>query len=416
MGRTVSLTDVIVHNLRVYDDDNVVDDLIRLSVHSYALQMWKTILERNNVEHCRYLSRYDGSMSEDLILWLCSLDYSNGTVTLLHVVGQQFLNSHVDKFLLLGNVTAITDDHMINGSLRLVYQSLLSKDMLQYLKLTEKSRSNHSLYNDHIMSVCNMLLLTDIPIEDIMYIHYYMSVHSIDVPFAFTRDRMIEYADYMQDRGAVLTNIVNSQYYKEILEHLISNRKLTMNEMVDDRSLLDTRMYSPDCYEYIRSQYTGPNDIDSMDCRFVNGVHLSVYLQCFQFDVHLSVANLMLIEEYIKYNYIVYNDRYYLCWNNMSIDAKYIETLLECMTPDDEQSYVLEILTSNVHTPIARQLRELSKMLPNLNINITYDYYNTPSHILYDFVSYGYYDERLQYDIIRNNHTLLRRMLQHTPR
>lgn len=314
-------------------------------------------------------------------------------------------------FLLLGNVTAISDDHMINGSTRIVYQTLLNKDMLQYLKLTEKSRTNHVLYNNHIMSVCNMLLVTDIPLDDIMYVHYYMSTHHIDVPFAFTKESMIEYADYVHSRNGPFTNIVNNQYYRETLEHLINNRGLTMTDIVDNRCLLDTRLYSIDCYEYIKSLYTGTNDIDSMDCRFINGVHLSVYLQAFQFDKHLSVSNLALIEEYIRYNYIVYDDKNYLCWTNMCIDSKYIEFLLECMSVDDDESYVMDILSSNIHTPIARQLKELSEMLPNLTVNLTYDYYMTPSHILYDLVSHGYYDNQLKYDIIRDNHTLLRSLL-----
>lgn len=415
MGRSISLTTIITHNIKVYDDDTIVDDLIRLSVHSYALDVWKIILERDNTEHCKYLSKYDGTVGEDLLLWLCSLDYSNGTVTLQHVVGQQFINTNIDKFLLLGNTTAISDDHMINGNLRLIYQSLLSKDMLQYLRLTEKYRTNHNLYNTHIMSVCNMLLLTDIPLEDIMYVHYYMSIHNIDVPFAFTEESMIQYADYMVDRSAPLTNIVNNQYYREVLEHLVSNRGLTIDQMIDSMNLLDSRLYSTDCYEYISSQYTGTNSIESMDCKFINGVHISVYLQSFQFERYLSISNLVLIEEYIRYNYIVYNNKYYLCWKNMSIDSKYIDTLLECMSAEDQseddEEYVMEILSSNVHSPIARQLKELSGMLPNLTLNITYDYYNTPSHILYDFVSHGYYDSQLKDDIIRNNHSLLRSLL-----
>lgn len=407
MGRTVSLTTAVTHNLRLYDDDTVVDDLIRLSTHQSAKAIWKLILERNNVQHCKYLCPYSGAIPEELVLWLCSLDYSNGTATLQYVAGKDFVSNCISKFLLLANTTAISDDHMINGNLRPIYESLLNRDMLQYLKLTEKRRCNSELYSDHIMSVCNTLLLSDIAEEDILYLHYYMSIHSIDVTFTFTKENMLQYAEYAFDRKGPLTNVVNNPYYRDIIEHLEAVRGVTVTDLVDKYSLLESNLYSPDCYEYILSKYAGDKDISAMDCSFVSGIHLTVYLQLFNFDRYLSVANLALIEDYVRYNYIVYEDKCYLCWRNMSIDCKYIETLLECTDSDDDSPYVLQILTSNVKTPLARELKELCSRLSNVTLDISYDYYNTPTNILYDFIQHGYYDQQLKEQIVRNNHTLL---------
>lgn len=398
------LSDILKY--RISTEVQYIDDIPRLSSKSESKSIWKSILENNYREYISLLKSIDNP-DYDVIVWACSLDYSNGVDTLLSILGLDFIDKNIHRFLLLGNTTGIDKEYMINGRWKNIYENLLNNDIMNYLRNTERLRGSHRLYKDYVRSLCLSEISRIEPghnKEYKMYLIYYMSIHgieysleSLDVP------DYLEYISNISCNRNLYRNLVNCKDYKKCIDYLI-DRGITTDQLIAG-DILKTRVYNKKCYEYLMDVlYNGEH---RREVQLISGFHTSVLYNRIDFDHELSVEDLELIEDHIQDNYIEYDGMYYLSWNNMKIDKNYLELIMEMEL--DQEMYVMEIKSSNILNPIGKYLNILKD---RINIRISFDYYRTDTNILWDLISHGYSDEELKEQIILNNDYILMHLIR----
>lgn len=363
------LTEVIRY--RLPPDSYQIDDLPRLSCKRESKEIWKDILQNNDV---RYIPVLRTASTDRDVVWLCSLDYSNGVDTLLAITGQDFIDRNIHRFLLLGNLSGVTKEYMINGKWKNIYQKLLSGDIIGYLRITEGKRGSHPLYKDYIRELCMSCIQADR-----LYIIKYMSIHGIE----YFLDDPEEYLEYIWNTGPY-NNLMNTKHYEKNLDFLI-NKGLSPDQLISG-GIVISKLYNTDCYEYIHTTlgYTG-------ECSFIDGTHSSVVYNRINFDFPLSIEDLLYIEDHIQDNYIEYDGSYYLSWINMKIDTDYLSMLIEILLDQgNKDTYRMDIKSSNITEPIGRLLELLKD---KVDIRITFDYYHTDTNILWDLIKYGYHSD-----------------------
>ena len=409
---SISLRDALTamcNGAQIRDKSIHTDDVPPLSAHESSLSIWKDILQSNPMNISHYIpkpsQKFKSPLSNDLKLWLCSLDYSRGTNTLIYMTGDKdFIINNVNLFLINLNYDIVKsyvshrlskkNSHILDSTLPIRLRYKVS-DRFRYL-LTQEHRVKEWISNYDGIS------------DTLCFFVYYLSRMNIYFTFPFeTMRSYIKYINYIYKKE-YLGGLMGSPRYNDILKYVTDNFDI---EVLREYKFLDTRYYNIDAYRACEEIF--PEDIN-INSQLINGIHVSVLLNKYDKSLNLSREDIGPIHENLVVNQkiITYQNKIYLCWKNLYIDNSYLESALMYIRTwnIDPGRIHFRSKTSNIMDECGKILREIKDT--GVNVQLDLDYENTPTHIMHDLMIHDVImDDKLKMLIIYHKDELLKACL-----
>lgn len=410
MSGSIELTEILTSMCQDMKLREIIDDLPPLSTHERSLDIWKRILEFNHSDINRYLPNpskkiNERSLSIDLRLWICSLDYSRGIDVLLHVTSERFLRANIEYFLINLNYLPIKSyvaHRVVNKPSHILNLTL---DMRLSILPKVHRRFAHLVTQENQLRT--WILNYDEICDSLCYLIYYLN--RLNVKFVYPFETLDSYMGYIQYaiKKRYLGGLMNSPKYSEILRYLQS--KFTREELIEmhiENSIFYDREAHDTCQELFGPLKGSP--------RLNSGIHLVVLNETFDRTTELSHEDIGPIGERLMLDgRVPFEDKegtIYLCWSHLRIDRIYLESVLMYLNVfSPTQPVYFKVKSSNIEDPCGSLLKKIRE---KINVNLELDYENTPIHILHDLIyNGGFIPGDLNSLIVHHKDDLLRRLL-----
>ena len=397
MNAPIGLIDMLTRMCYIDSTKNsinkVIDDLPPLSIADRSMKIWRDILEFNSSCLVRCLPNPSKKinrrqLSIELRIWLCSLNYQRGTDALEYLFGEDFIENHIDLFLINLNYDPVKSlvSHRLENRASHILDSTLSI-RVQYLKTINPRFSHLITQEEKIISwIDNYDDITD----SLCFFLYYLCRLNVRFKFPFETYRSyIRYTQYAIKKRYV-GGLMASPMYREVIQYLVAN--LDINQLIE-YNLMEGQFFNMDAFEMCSRIIPGVDEdwIKKNNPRLVNGVSISVLRHLHDRSTCLSSQDMGIIHERLVTDQIVLYDseRTYLCWSHLKIDNLYLSSVLmylKIWRREDEKIY-FRVKSSNILEQCGTLLREIQDQYVDVHIDL--DYENTPSDILYDLILNG---------------------------
>lgn len=393
MNSPIGLVDMLTRMCSVNSVNKLLDDLPPLSISERSMSVWQRILEYNSSCLARCLPNPSKKinprqLSAELRLWICSLNYRRGTDALQYLFGEDFLENHLDLFLINLNYEPIKSliSHRLDGRSAHILDSTLALRE-QYLK-TINPRFSHLVTQEE--KIISWLDNYDDVTDSLCFFLYYLCRLNVSFKFPFETHRSyIKYTQYAMKKK-YLGGLMASPMYREVLQYLVAN--LDINRLVE-YNLMEGRYFNMDAFEMCARIIPGVDDdwIKKNNPQLINGSSIAVLKNIHDRSTILTNQDIGIIHERLVTNQEALrdSDRTYLCWPNMKIDDLYLKSVLmylKIWRRQDEKIY-FRVKSSNILDQCGKSLREIQDQYVDVLIDL--DYENTPSEILYDLILNG---------------------------
>ena len=77
-----------------------------------------------------------------------------------------------------------------------------------------------------------------------------------------------------------------------------------------------------------------------------------------------------------------------------------------------KKKYRIELNSKNIIEPIGKILTKIKDDYPMIEIDVTFDYENTETRILYDLLTHNFRNSQIRNDIILHNNYTLKKILK----
>lgn len=389
LSRTGSLTDLDCH-----------DDIPPLSTQESSLEIWKSLLEYNSPHFGDKVSSQQHRLNRDLILWLCSLNYSRGTGALIHVTGDpNFVENHVNLFLINLNYDIVRSYVGHRVGRKLVH--ILDYTLDIRVRYDVHPRFRHLLTQEH--KVKKWIDNYDGIQDSLCYMVYYLN--RLNVKFDYPFERMDSYVQYINyaTRKKYLGGLMSSPRWKDVLDQLTSRHSIDALLGMD---VLKTRYYDVEAYDTVRELMSnGTEKVVTLSPLFltltttrsnptklvmtdelVNGTHMSVLRREHGLTTELTPSDTGTIQELLVSSRwcIFYNDVRHLCWPQLYVDQLYLKSVLLYLR-GGHNGVSFRVSSSRILEPCGVLLSDIRRL--DVDVKVDLDYVNTPTDILHDLLA-----------------------------
>lgn len=405
----IGLRDILSRMSSNIKIDSFIDDLPPLSTHERSLDVWKKIIEFNHVGIKRYLPNpskkvNEKSLSMELRLWLCSLNYQRGVDVLIHLTSESFIEKNIDYFMINLNYHPIKSyiSHRVANKPSHILDMTLDMRIRNLPKVHRRFRSLMTQEDKVKMWIQNYDEICD----SICFLIYYLN--RLKISFSYPFETMASYRGYIRyaAKKGYLGGLMNSPRYVEVLEYLLN--RYSVEDLIDMK-ITDTIFYDMAAYTRCVELF---GDTSMEHPRLKNGIHISIIQGIHDRSVELSREDISIIDErlLITSSPIIDDGIIHLCWNNLIVDRRYLETVLmyvRLYRPTVDVSF--KIKTSN----IVDQCGSILKMIEDegIKVIIDLDYENTPSDIMYDLIYHGLTIKDLNVTLTYHKDNLLQKFM-----
>ena len=416
------LSEIIMNNLEINPDvTKFIDDIPIISRHHHSKKIWKYILENNCKNFCSFLSNKKmnpDNLDNYMKLWLLSLDYSAGTDVLLFIFGNNFITDNEKIISLIPNLTLFTQEtEMKLIDTKFFMNTYKLGNLIDYLKITSGLRGEIPEFRQYIYNICiHILQNVKLNENEIFFVHYYLSLSGIEIIFRFDSDEFKRYIDFIfkfYPSNVNLRNMINSPHYKDIFEYLVNTYKLNY-EILERCKFFDSRLHSINVINYMKERDINPRRFDSS--YLVNGVHVSILkgnIEEWNREVTLSLNNKRFIVDW--YNKNGFSEKFPIIWRNLKVNVEFMEQIYNILESKIKKGvkkkYRIELNSKNIIEPIGKILTKIKDDYPMIEIDVTFDYENTETRILYDLLTHNFRNSQIRNDIILHNNYTLKKIL-----
>lgn len=417
------LSEIIMNNLEINPDvTKFIDDIPIISRHHHSKKIWKYILENNCKNFCSFLSNKKmnpDNLDNYMKLWLLSLDYSAGTDVLLFIFGNNFITDNEKIISLIPNLTLFTQEtEMKLIDTKFFMNTYKLGNLIDYLKITAGLRAEIPEFRQYIYNICiHILQNVKLTENEVFFVHYYLSLSGIEIIFRFDSDEFKRYVDFIfkfYPTNINLRNMINSPHYKDIFEYLVNTYKLNY-ETLERCKFFDSRLHSANVISYMKERDINPRRFDSS--YLVNGVHVSILkgnIEEWNRDVTLSLNNKRFIIDW--YNRNGFSEKFPIIWRNLKVNVEFMEQIYNILESKikkgAKKKYRIELNSKNIIEPIGKILTKIKDDYPMIEIDVTFDYENTETRILYDLLTHNFRNSQIRNDIILHNNYTLKKILK----
>ena len=416
------LSEIIMNNLEINPDvTKFIDDIPIISRHHHSKKIWKYILENNCKNFCSFLSNKKmnpDNLDNYMKLWLLSLDYSAGTDVLLFIFGNNFIVDNEKIISLIPNLTLLTQETEMNLiDTKFFMNTYKLGNLIDYLKITSGLRGEIPEFRQYIYNICiHILQNVKLTENEVFFVHYYLSLNGIEIIFRFDSDEFKRYIDFIfkfYPTNINLRNMINSPHYKDIFEYLVNTYKLNY-ETLERCKFFDSRLHSVNVINYMKERDINPRRFDSS--YLVNGVHVSILkgnIEEWNREVTLSLNNKIFIIDW--YNKNGFSEKFPIIWRNLKVNVEFMEQIYNILESKikkgEKKRYKIELNSKNIIEPIGKILTKIKDDYPMIEIDVTFDYENTETRILYDLLTHNFRNSQIRNDIILHNNYTLKKIL-----